>query len=248
MIVDTLLERLERVRQASGNNWTARCPAHKDKEPSLSISVADGRVLLMCHAGCQTFDILQAIGMQWSDIFESDDRIERDTSLYATRLWNDAVVDQVATHPYARKKQIDWDFGARRGVASGRVIGKDADCIVIPLRTWQGQLTGVECINWHGEKQTFGKKGWLVLGHPEGAAEVHLTEGWASMFAVARLRPKSFAGVVCFGKARLQQAADFACNQWRGDVWKHDEIGNVDVWDLWIRGQGEKYMKKIGVM
>jgi hypothetical protein len=37
----------------SGSNWIAHCPAHDDREPSLSIREAnDGKVLVCCHAGC----------------------------------------------------------------------------------------------------------------------------------------------------------------------------------------------------
>ena len=37
----------------SGNQYSARCPAHDDKRASLSISTGnDGRILLHCHAGC----------------------------------------------------------------------------------------------------------------------------------------------------------------------------------------------------
>lgn len=47
-----VLDRLSGVRQASGG-WMARCPAHEDGSPSLSIGLSsDGRVLLNCFAGC----------------------------------------------------------------------------------------------------------------------------------------------------------------------------------------------------
>lgn len=37
----------------AGGGWTARCPAHDDKTPSLSIRDADGgKVLIRCHTGC----------------------------------------------------------------------------------------------------------------------------------------------------------------------------------------------------
>jgi putative DNA primase/helicase len=37
----------------AGTTWMARCPAHADREPSLSIKDGDGgRVLVRCHAGC----------------------------------------------------------------------------------------------------------------------------------------------------------------------------------------------------
>jgi hypothetical protein len=36
-----------------GTGWVARCPAHDDSTPSLSITVSkDGKLLVHCHAGC----------------------------------------------------------------------------------------------------------------------------------------------------------------------------------------------------
>ena len=40
----------------------ARCPAHDDREPSLSISDGkDGKVLVRCHAGCDQRDLIAAL-------------------------------------------------------------------------------------------------------------------------------------------------------------------------------------------
>ena len=36
----------------AGSAWMARCPAHDDHEPSLSIEGGGGKVLVRCHAGC----------------------------------------------------------------------------------------------------------------------------------------------------------------------------------------------------
>jgi putative DNA primase/helicase len=44
-----------------GHGWTARCPAHDDREPSLSIRDADGKVLVRCHAGCNQRDAIAAL-------------------------------------------------------------------------------------------------------------------------------------------------------------------------------------------
>lgn len=53
-----------------GDYWQARCPAHDDKQASLSISVNDqGAALLHCHAGCETQAILVKIGLQMSDLY-----------------------------------------------------------------------------------------------------------------------------------------------------------------------------------
>jgi hypothetical protein len=53
-----------------GRSWQARCPVHDDRTPSLSIREgADGRVLLHCFAGCETGAVLEALGLQFSDLF-----------------------------------------------------------------------------------------------------------------------------------------------------------------------------------
>jgi len=37
----------------AGSGWSARCPAHDDGTPSLSLrDGCEGKVLVRCHAGC----------------------------------------------------------------------------------------------------------------------------------------------------------------------------------------------------
>ena len=71
MTVDELLGRLDKVKRSeSGDYWKARCPAHEDKAPSLSISEGDdGNVLLKCHAGCTLDAILGALRLEPADLF-----------------------------------------------------------------------------------------------------------------------------------------------------------------------------------
>src|SRR5262252_9477045 len=92
--IHACLERLKGVRRC-GDGWTARCPAHDDQKPSLSIKVGeDGRVLLHCHAGCTTKDILAELGMTFVDLFEpSDDKPVVDGGASADRKLE-------ATYPY----------------------------------------------------------------------------------------------------------------------------------------------------
>lgn len=64
----TLLPRLEGVKN-QGGYFVARCPAHDDHEPSLSITPGKTQpIVLRCHAGCQTEDILAALDLTWDDI------------------------------------------------------------------------------------------------------------------------------------------------------------------------------------
>lgn len=72
--VENLLQRLEMVK-GRNNSWTARCPAHADRSPSLAVRQAeDGRVLLHCFGGCETESVLSAVGMSMSDLFPPDEK------------------------------------------------------------------------------------------------------------------------------------------------------------------------------
>jgi hypothetical protein len=66
-----IIDRLAKVRQTGPGRWLACCPAHEDNSPSLSIrELDDGRVLLNDFGGCQVGDVLAAMGLQLSDLFE----------------------------------------------------------------------------------------------------------------------------------------------------------------------------------
>lgn len=67
---DTLLSRLDKVKQIKPNRWKACCPAHSDSDPSLYISLMpDGRTLIFCQAGCASLDVLTAVGLDWDALF-----------------------------------------------------------------------------------------------------------------------------------------------------------------------------------
>jgi len=67
---DLLLGRLDQVRQTGADQWIARCPAHDDRNPSLSIKQADDRVLVHCFAGCEPGDVLASVGLTLADLFD----------------------------------------------------------------------------------------------------------------------------------------------------------------------------------
>ena len=72
--VEVILSRLQKVKGKNGS-WTACCPAHNDKGPSLAIREADdGRVLLHCFAGCEVNNVVTAIGMDMTDLFPPDNK------------------------------------------------------------------------------------------------------------------------------------------------------------------------------
>lgn len=76
MTLDEVLERFPNA-EPSGGSWKARCPAHDDQSPSLSISEGDdGKVLLCCHKGCTFEDICSSAGLNTRDLFPSSTSTE----------------------------------------------------------------------------------------------------------------------------------------------------------------------------
>jgi len=60
--------------KSHGNEWTARCPAHDDSNPSLWFRDGENAVVLFCHAGCSQEEVLSALKKR--DIFISYDKAQ----------------------------------------------------------------------------------------------------------------------------------------------------------------------------
>lgn len=56
--------------KANGVSATAQCPAHDDRDPSLSVRKIEESVLLHCHAGCQADDVLTALRLTARDLYD----------------------------------------------------------------------------------------------------------------------------------------------------------------------------------
>lgn len=74
MQLEDVLRRLEGVKR-SGGGYSARCPAHEDKNASLSVKQGDnGGIVLHCHAGCTPEQVVGALGLSMQDLFPDGDR------------------------------------------------------------------------------------------------------------------------------------------------------------------------------
>ena len=88
--VALILARLQNVRP-SGRGWMARCPAHEDRENSLSVGEGrGGRVLLTCFAGCKLEAIVEAAGLSMADLFTSPARGTHKRTVVAQYDYRDA--------------------------------------------------------------------------------------------------------------------------------------------------------------
>ncbi len=58
------------ARRTGAGRWIAKCPAHPDRSPSLSIAEGrDGKVLVRCFAGCELSAVLQSAGLTIDNLF-----------------------------------------------------------------------------------------------------------------------------------------------------------------------------------
>ena len=75
---------LVRARPVGRLRWMARCPAHNDSSPSLSIAEGeDGRVLVLCRAGCETNGILAALRLTVRDLFAGPPAMPQQAAILA---------------------------------------------------------------------------------------------------------------------------------------------------------------------
>lgn len=131
MGVDTLLSRLEVVKPNGRGKWLARCPAHQDRSPSLSLrELPDGRVLLHCFAGCETGDVLAAVGLEFRDVM--GERIggpegkRRERPAFSAQdalraLTHESAVVAFVASDQAAGKPVDAEDAQRARIAAGRI-------------------------------------------------------------------------------------------------------------------------------
>lgn len=62
---------MDAPRQTGHGKYIAKCVAHEDRIPSLSIrETEDGRILIHCFGGCSIMDVCRALGIEVAQLFE----------------------------------------------------------------------------------------------------------------------------------------------------------------------------------
>lgn len=128
---ETLLARLENVREIRPGQWLARCPAHQDKSPSLSVKeTSDGVILINDFAGCSSHDVLASVGLEFKDLYPeplnrregygpTKNRIPAKDLLRC--ITNEAFITALVASDVASGKAIDSETADRVATAAGRI-------------------------------------------------------------------------------------------------------------------------------
>lgn len=106
--VNMILDRLDKLKANGKNKWTACCPAHNDKSPSLSIKDDGERILIHCFAGCSNEDVVAAIGLNFSDLF-ADSRKDYDLKKRRKKGYR-AVIESETLFLKMAKSNVEHGF------------------------------------------------------------------------------------------------------------------------------------------
>lgn len=90
------------LRRTGEGQWVAKCPSHDDRTPSLGLTRGTGgSALIKCRAGCDTKDVVRALGLEMRDLFDPRDEAPKETlpierwPVTATYTYEDASGDPV---------------------------------------------------------------------------------------------------------------------------------------------------------
>jgi hypothetical protein len=157
MIAEDIASRADAKK--TGTGWQAKCPAHDDKSPSLSITQEGNKVLLKCHAGCATADVVAGLGITMADLFTDSRAMSRKPEIVATYDYTDeagALLFQVC-------RFIPKDFRQRKPDSTS-------------LDGWTWSTKGVRRVLYGLPKIIDAVKRGLPILICEGEKDVHAAE------------------------------------------------------------------------
>jgi putative DNA primase/helicase len=162
MRLEAILARLQGVRQ-EGGGYAALCPAHNDKKPSLSIKVNNGKILMHCHAGCDTRVVLDKMGLKMSDLLDEPFKPKSSSSkgrIVATYDYTDEDGNQLFQVVRFEPKSFRQ---RRRVVRAGKT-------------RWEWNVNGVRLVPYHlpQARQAIAQGNTIYL--VEGEKDVHSLE------------------------------------------------------------------------
>jgi hypothetical protein len=146
---EALLPLLDGVK-TTHTGWVARCPAHQDDSPSLTIRQADDRVLIHCFSGCEPAEICRALGLKLRHLFDGNGKDFRPDPVVTRRRrinhdfekWRS---DEILKTALELRTRDNWLLAIAAGVDLGLLTADEAD-------HWRGiQFDGYSFLEWKFE-------------------------------------------------------------------------------------------------
>lgn len=135
---ENVLALLDSPRRRQPGQWSAKCPAHEDRGPSLSVrETPEGAVLLHCFAGCAVADVVAALGLDMQALFPPREKPARTLPRTARLLTagqalellaQESMLIAVAAGNIARGMVLADPDRQRLMIAAGRANWLYAEC------------------------------------------------------------------------------------------------------------------------
>lgn len=199
-----ILYKLKGVRKLGPDRWIARCCAHDDRKPSLSIKNANGKVLLHCFTGCSYESIIVALAIDNSKPLRAPAPIRKaieDNPLDAEPLWQRwfESTDYQMLDGFGMSLGVDTDCLKAIGCAWSNV-----NAWAFPMRDPSGKVIGIRLRNDKGDKWAVkGSKSGLFIPDayswiPDGVS--YLVEGPTDLAAAMTIGLHAFGRAACIGQ------------------------------------------------
>jgi hypothetical protein len=251
--VENLVARLKASR--CGKGWIARCPAHEDHKPSLSINEGrDGRALVNCGAGCKTSDVLAEMGMTFRDLFPANsqqpscnDAIRsaskpRSTPTAATPFdWPACLAAFTDDHIERLAKWRGYSVEFCSWLKENQLIGLYNGCIAFPIRDQSGSVVAVhykpisDRFKWLRYPKGFNTRP-IVIGELRSGEPIYVFESQWDAFAFMDVSGERNGIVITLGAANAAVAAAliptgstiylWTQNDAAGDKWQADFVAH----------------------
>lgn len=109
MRFDEFIKHFQGAQRRGERTVNVICPYHRDDKASLSISEGNDRILMHCHAGCDTKEILAAVGLKESDLFY-DEKVKPEKTwrdkLLSERQYQGRSIEAVYDYTDAKEKYL----------------------------------------------------------------------------------------------------------------------------------------------
>lgn len=143
--IDVVLSRLKRVRPKAGGGFTALCPAHEDKDPSLTVAEGRRGIVFTCWSGCQVNEIRLALDLTWPELFY--DGIEEDGKPPPIDRRGQALEALAAAARLVDEPDAVAELCRRRGWSRKALaslgVGWDGERLTIPISDEKGRAHDV---------------------------------------------------------------------------------------------------------
>lgn len=123
MTVQTILNRLDKVRSTGTDKWRTPCPVHNGKNYNMSIKeCADGTVLAHCFVcGADGPSLCESLGLPVSEIFPPDNDYVR--PVITKKMQQEAFEDEFVISIASQQRKLTLEDKRRLRLAKARLEG-----------------------------------------------------------------------------------------------------------------------------